>query len=82
MQIDERRLQRFLQQTGALAICGYKIQIDMLRSAAFELLLFNALLDQALNLNGVKAMKNRILREERALARELGFRMVVRKKPK
>jgi hypothetical protein len=82
MQIDERRLQRFLLQTGALAICGYKFQIDMLRSAAFELLLFNAMLDQALNLNGVKAMKNRILREERALARELGFRMVVRKKPK
>jgi hypothetical protein len=54
----------------------------MLRSTAFELLLFNALLDQALNLNGVKAMKNRILREERALARDLGFRMVVRKKPK
>lgn len=82
MQIDERRLQRFLQQTSALAICGYKVQIEMLRSAAFELLLFNALLDKTLNLNGVKAMKNKILREERALVKELGFRMVVRKNHK
>lgn len=79
MQIDERRLQTFLQRTGALAICGYRYPVEMLRSAAFELLLFNALLGNTLTLNGAKAMKRRIETEERALCKELGFRMVVRR---
>jgi hypothetical protein len=53
---------------------------NMIRSAAFELLLFNAMLDNALNLNGVKAMKRKIFSEEKSLVKELGFRMVIRKK--
>lgn len=73
MQIDERRLQTFLQRTGALAICGYRYHVEMLRSAAFELLLFNALLGNTLTLNGAKAMKRRIETEERTLCKELGF---------
>ena len=64
----------------ALAVCGYRHPVDMIRSAAFELLLFNALLNNALNLNGVKAMKRKILSEEKSLVKELGFRMVIRKK--
>lgn len=79
MQIDERRLQSFLRCTGALAICGYRYPVDMLRSAAFELLLFNVLLGNTLTLNGAKAMKRKIETEERSLCKDLGFRMVVRK---
>lgn len=78
--VDERRLQSFLQNTRALAVCGYREDIEMVRSAAFELLLFNTLLGNALTINGVRAMRRRILVEERHLVRELGFRMVVRKK--
>jgi hypothetical protein len=77
--IDERRLQTFLQRTRALAICGYRENVDMVRSAAFELLLLNTLLDNALTLTGATAMRRRILTEERHLVRELSFRMVVRK---
>lgn len=77
--VDERRLQNFLQKTRALAVCGYREDIEMVRSAAFELLLFNILLGNALTINGVRAMRRRILTEERHLVRELGFRMVVRK---
>jgi hypothetical protein len=79
MQIDERRLQTFLRTTGALAVCGYRCDVDMLRGAAFELLLFNALLNNSLTLQGARAMKRRIESEERTLCRDLGFRMVVRK---
>lgn len=79
MQIDERRLQTFLRTTGALAICGYRVDVDMLRSAAFELLLFQTLLENTSTLHGANAMKRRIESEERTLCRELGFRMVVRK---
>lgn len=79
--IDERRLQTFLQRTRALAVCGYRENVDMVRSAAFELLLLNTLLDNTLTLtlNGTSAMRRRILTEERHLVRELSFRMVVRK---
>jgi hypothetical protein len=71
-------LQSFLRRTGALAICGYKDDVDMLRSAAFELLLFDILLENALNLNGVKAMRRKLQTEARSLVKELGFRMVIR----
>lgn len=79
MGIDERRLQTFLRRTRALAVCGYRYPVDMLRSAAFELLLFDALLVNALNLNGVKAMRRKILSAEKSLVKELGFRMVIRR---
>jgi hypothetical protein len=78
MKTDGRRLQSFLRRTGALAICGYKDDVDMLRSAAFELLLFDILLENALNLNGVKAMRRKLQTEARSLVKELGFRMVIR----
>jgi hypothetical protein len=79
MQIDERRLQTFLQRTRALAVCGYTIDVDMLRSAAFEMLLFNFLLGNTLTLHGTKAMRRKIFSEERTLCKQLGFRMVVRR---
>ncbi|MCA8998948.1 MAG: hypothetical protein KDA80_18255, partial [Planctomycetaceae bacterium] len=79
MQIDERKLQTFLRTTGALAICGYREYVDMLRSAAFELLLFDVLLSYSLTLQGVEAMKRKVEKVDRKLCRELGFRMVVRK---
>lgn len=79
MRIDGRRLQTFVQRTRALAVCGYQQDVDMLRSAAFEMLLFNTLLGNSLTLNGAKAMHRKIRTEERALCRQLGFRMVVRR---
>jgi len=79
MQIDGRRLQTFLQRTRALAVCGYTENVDMLRSAAFEMLLFNALLGNTLTLQGANAMRRKIMSEERSLCKQLGFRMVVRR---
>ncbi|MBN1889155.1 MAG: hypothetical protein JW850_14275, partial [Thermoflexales bacterium] len=39
--IDKRYLKRFLERTEALAVCGYRTDVDWLRSAAFELLLLS-----------------------------------------
>ncbi|MCR9294087.1 MAG: hypothetical protein NXI32_15295 [bacterium] len=78
MNIDGRRLKSFLRKTDALAVCGYRFQVDMLKSAAFELLLFDALLCHTLTLQGVRAMERMIRETGGSLCRELGFRMVIR----
>jgi hypothetical protein len=78
MRVDRRRLTKFLRQTGALAVCGYREKVDMLKSAAFELLLFNALSKNTLTIQGAKAMRRNIESNEKRLCHELGFRMLVR----
>ena len=79
LEIDERKLQTFLRRTDALAICGYRNEVGMMKSAAFELLLLETLMSNSLQINGARAMKSSIERSERSLCKELGFRMVVRK---
>ncbi len=78
MKMDGRKLKAFLRQTGALAVCGYREQVNMLRSAAFELLLFHALLQNTLTIQGARKTERNIQRDEKPLCRDLGFRMVVR----
>ena len=41
LRIGKRVLRRFLEKTEALAVCGYRVDVDWLRSTAFELLLFS-----------------------------------------
>ncbi len=73
------RLNRFLRETGALAVCGYSDEVDWLTSTAFELLVMGAMQDNAFTVQGARAMKRRILREAGFLARRLQFRMVIRR---
>lgn len=80
MNIHGTRIQTFLKRTGALAVCGYRYPIDMLRSAAFELLLFDALLKvKTLTISGARAIERAITQNERSLSKQLGLRMVVRR---
>jgi hypothetical protein len=72
--IDRRILKGFLKKTGALAVCGYRVEVKWLRSTAFELLLFSEMQDNEFSGRGVEA----IAREAKALARsfrDLDFRM-------
>ena len=41
LRIRKRVLRGFLKKTEALAVCGYRVDVDWLRSTAFELLLFS-----------------------------------------
>lgn len=79
MRASRNRLNRFLRATGALAVCGYTADVDWLRATAFELLVLSAMQDNALTVSGARAMQARIRREASVLARELNFRMTVRK---
>jgi len=77
MDLHGHHLNRFLGQTGALAVCGYTDEVDWLRATAFELLVFAAMQNNALTVSGANAMKRRVFREAGYLVKELNFRMIV-----
>ncbi len=79
MKMNGNRLNRFLKNTEALAVCGYTHDVDWLRSSAFEMLALAAMQDNALTVPGARAMNKRIRREAPYLVRQLGFRMVVKR---
>jgi hypothetical protein len=72
---DKRHLKRFLDVTGALAICGYKNEVDWLRSTAFELLLISTLQENEFSGRGLSAIRRKTDQIAR-LFRDLDFRMV------
>ena len=75
--VNGNRINRFLRNTGALAVCGFREAVYWLDSTAFELVVFGAMQLNALTLRGARAMRNRIMNQNKAMAKELGFRMVV-----
>jgi hypothetical protein len=72
------RINRFLRNTGALAVCGYKTDTDWLEAAAFEILLLAELQRCAWDGRGMAGVKRRIRKNAAGLARALHFRMVTR----
>ncbi|HEY1777061.1 MAG TPA: hypothetical protein VGG41_12955 [Solirubrobacteraceae bacterium] len=43
LKVSQATMDNFLATTGALAVCGYDVEVDTIEAAAFELLLFNHL---------------------------------------
>lgn len=41
LKLSKAKLAHLLEQTGALLVCGYRVDVDWMRSLAFELLLFS-----------------------------------------
>ncbi|MFO0827549.1 MAG: DUF6642 family protein [Phycisphaerales bacterium] len=74
----ERRVQRFLKATGAIAVSGYGRDIDWIRSAILDLALLAAMQQNAFTASGLRAVRDRILRRYGAEARALRFKMIVR----
>jgi hypothetical protein len=77
LKIDSRLVRRFLKRTGAVAAVGYKSDVDWVKSTAFEMLLLQAFQNNAISVGGMRAIKNRISKEYRQLARDLEFRMII-----
>jgi hypothetical protein len=77
LDIDIRHLKRFLKETGALAIGGYKTDVDWMLSAANELLLFEALQSNEFSQRGINAIQKKSLDVAKRF-NELEFRMVTR----
>ncbi len=73
--IDKRVLKSFLRKTDALAVCGYRTDVDWMRSTAFELLLLSHIQNNEFSGRGIEA----IAAEANAIAksfRDLEFVMV------
>jgi len=75
--VDRRRIQRFLRETGLLAVTGYKSEVDWMYSAAFEVLLFDAITRFPFTKNGMVSAAEMMRSEHRKMCKTLDFRMEV-----
>ena len=76
---DERKIQRSLKQTNAIAAIGYKQEVDWMISTAFELLVLDALQQDKFDNRGIEKIQEKIKTEYGKLHHILDFRMVVNK---
>jgi len=76
MAIDKRHLKRFLKFTNALMICGYRDDVDWLRSAAFEILILSEIQRNEFSGRGIEAIRKRMTQISN-LFPELNFRVVI-----
>jgi hypothetical protein len=70
------KLNHFLHQTEALAVSGYRTDVDWIQSAAFELVLLSAFQFNTFTRQGLKAALRRVMKDAGTLARVLKYRMV------
>jgi len=73
--IDKRHLKRFLLQTGAVAICGYKVDVDWMKSTAFELLLLSILQENEFSGRGIASIEKKTVQMAKMFDK-LEFRIV------
>jgi len=78
MDIDKRIINRFIKQTNCLAVCGYRTDVDWMKSTAFELLMLDAMQDNEFSGRGIEAIEKR-LSDIASAYKELHFRMVTLK---
>jgi len=71
------RMKRFFRRTGALAVCGYRVEVDWVLSAAFEIVLLSGFQQNSLTRAGMAAVKRRVQSEASPLVRKLKFRMLI-----
>lgn len=76
--IDKRRLKTFLKDTNALAICGYKNDVDWMISTAFELLLLSTMQENHFDGRGIEAICRKSLKIAQ-MFRDLEYRIVTNK---
>lgn len=77
LDVHGHALNAFLRRTGALAVCGYRADVDWLSSAAFAILVMGGLQEVSFTRPGMGKFE-RVLKEEASgLLRKLDFRMKV-----
>ena len=74
-----RQLSTFLDQTGALAVCGFKTDVYWLQSLAFEMLVMGGLQNVSFTRPGMGKFERELKEAAPGLLRNLDFRMCVRK---
>ena len=75
---DNARLEKFVSNTGAVAVCGYRQDIEWLEAAAFEVLMLGTLFQQSgLTRESMKMFDQELEQLAPGLYKRLGFRLVV-----
>lgn len=72
--VHKAHLAKFMKKTGAIAVCGYKADVEWLRSTAFELLLLATLQQNDFSGRGINAIIRKTTEEARRF-KELEFRI-------
>jgi hypothetical protein len=75
LNIDKRHIKRFIKNTDCLAVCGYKSDVDWMKSTAFELLMLEAMQENEFSGRGIGAIKAKLMEISKGFV-ELDFRMV------
>lgn len=78
MNIDKRHLKNFVIKTDALALFGYKTDVDWVKSTANDLLVFEALQDNEFSLRGIDAILKKI-KSITTSFKELEYRVITKK---
>lgn len=78
LKTDRRNLKRFLRETKALAICGYRKTVSWIKSTAFELLLLSSMQENSLDGRGIEAVQKRVINLAK-MFRDLDFLMITNK---
>jgi hypothetical protein len=78
LNVNLKLVKRFLQSTGALALCGYRTDVPWMRSTAFELLLLHEMQGNEFSGRGIDAIARKLRLQQRAF-RDLEFRIVTLK---
>lgn len=76
--VSQRRLRRFIEETGALAVSGYEEDIDWVRSAMLDFTYFASIQQNTMTVPGMRAVRRRMLLRQGREIRALKFRMVLR----
>jgi len=76
--VSQRRLRRFIDETGALCVSGYEKDIDWVRSAALDFSLFASIQQNTMTVTGMRAVRRRMLLRHGREIRSLAFRLLLR----
>ena len=79
LELHGNAINAFLRKTSALAVCGYRRDVEWLEATAFELVVLSAMQMYAMTRFGAAAMLRRINARAGVLARTLEFHMVIGK---
>ncbi len=77
LNIDRRLIRKFLSITGAIAVIGYKQDVDWIQSAACDLFVFEALQMDALDSRGIRKIHRMIMENYGNLHKILNLQVVI-----
>lgn len=77
LDVHGRELNAFLDRTRALAVCGFKTDVDWLQSVAFEMLVMGGLQEVSFTRPGMGKFERELKEAAYGLSRNLDFRIKI-----